>query len=41
VTNTTDNLAPPMTIDFQAKMRLATPETVTLRNFTVVRYPAQ
>jgi len=41
VTNTTDNLAPSMTIDFQAKMRLATTETVTLRNFTAVRHQVQ
>jgi hypothetical protein len=37
----TDNITPPLTIDFQVKMSTATAETVTLRNFTVVRYPAQ
>jgi len=41
VTNATDNIVPAMTIDFQSKMLQATTETVTLRNFTVVRYPAQ
>jgi len=30
-----------VTIDFQVKMAEATSETVELRNFTVVRYPAQ
>ena len=37
--NATDNT--PHDIDFQAQMLQATTETVTLRNFTVVRYPAQ
>jgi hypothetical protein len=41
VTNATDNIVPPLIIDFQAQMLQATAETVTLRNFTVVRYPAQ
>jgi hypothetical protein len=41
VANATDNVVPPLTINFQAKMLQATSETVTLRNFTVVRYPAQ
>jgi hypothetical protein len=41
VANATDNIVPPMKIDFDAKMLQATSETVTLRNFTVVRYPAQ
>lgn len=41
VTNAPDNIVPAMTIDFQAQMLQATAETVTLRNFTVVRYPAQ
>lgn len=41
VTNATDSIVPAMTIDFQAKMLQATSETVTLRNFTVVRYPVQ
>jgi hypothetical protein len=39
--NATDNVLTPTTIDFQVKMALATSETVTLRNFTVVRYPAR
>jgi hypothetical protein len=41
VTNATDNIVPAMTINFQAQMLQPTTETVTLRNFTVVRYPAQ
>jgi hypothetical protein len=41
LTNAADDTLPPMIIDFQAKMLQATTETVTLRNFTVVRYPAQ
>ena len=41
VTNATDNIVPPVIVDFQAQMLQATTETVTLRNFTVVRYPAQ
>jgi hypothetical protein len=41
VANATDNIVPPLKIDFQAKMLQATSETVTVRNFTVVRYPAQ
>jgi len=39
--NATDNLAPPMNINFQMKMAQTGTETVTLRSFTVVRYPAQ
>jgi len=39
--NAADNIVPPLTIDFQVKMSTATAETVTLRNFTVIRYPAQ
>ena len=39
--NATDNMVPPLTIDFQVKMAQATTETVALQNFTVVRYPAQ
>jgi hypothetical protein len=34
-------LTAPLTIDFLGKMNTVTGETVTLRNFTVVRYPAQ
>ena len=41
VANATDDIAPPVAIDFQVKMAQATSETVALRNFTVVRYPAQ
>ena len=41
VANATDSIVPPLTIDFRAKMLQATSKTVTLRNFTVVRYPAQ
>jgi hypothetical protein len=41
VANATDNIVPPLKIDFQAKMLQTASETVTLRNFTVVRYPAQ
>jgi hypothetical protein len=37
----TDNIVPPVKIDFRAKMLQAASETITLRNFTVVRYPAQ
>ncbi len=32
-------LSSPITIDFQARMLSATAETVTLRNFTVIRHP--
>ena len=41
VANATDNIVPPVQIDFQVKMIQTTSETVTLRNYTVVRYPAQ
>lgn len=41
VANATDNLVPALTVDFQAKMLQTTSESITLRNFTVVRYPAQ
>ncbi len=41
VGNATDSIVPALTIDFQAQMVQATTESVTLRNFTVVRYPAQ
>ena len=41
VTNATDGIVAPLKVDFQAKMAGGTSETVTLRNFTVVRYPAQ
>ena len=36
-----DPLTSPLTIDLLAHMDAVTTETVTLRNFTVVRYPAQ
>ncbi len=36
-----DSLAAPLTVSFLGSMAGATSETVTLRNFTVVRYPAQ
>lgn len=35
-----ESLASPITIDFQGSMASATTDSVTLRNFTVVRYPA-
>ena len=41
VANATDSIVASLTINFQVKMLQATSETVTLRNFTVVRYPAQ
>jgi hypothetical protein len=41
VGNATDNIVPPIIVDFQVKMIQATSETVSLRNYTVVRYPAQ
>jgi hypothetical protein len=36
-----DSLAAPLTVSFLGSMAGATSETVTLRNFTVLRYPAQ
>ncbi len=41
VENATDNVAPGLTIGFLVKMAQTTSDTVTLVNFTVVRYPAQ
>lgn len=41
VGNATDSIVAPVTINFQAKMASTTSETVTLQNYTVVRYPAQ
>jgi hypothetical protein len=41
VANATDSIVPALKIDFRAKMLQAAIETVTLRNFTVVRYPTQ
>jgi hypothetical protein len=37
----TDSLAAPLTLSFLGNMAATTTDTVTLRNFTVVRYPAQ
>ncbi len=39
--NAADSTTSPLVVDFLGKMSSATPETVTLRNFTVIRYPAQ
>jgi len=36
-----DSLSAPLAIGFQGRMAGATSETLTLRNFTVLRYPAQ
>jgi hypothetical protein len=41
VANATDNVAPGITVNFQAKLAQTATDTVTLVNFTVVRYPAQ
>ncbi|HLN03303.1 MAG TPA: hypothetical protein VK335_28685 [Bryobacteraceae bacterium] len=41
VTNATDNVVPGIAVNFQAKLTQAATDTVTLVNFTVVRYPAQ
>lgn len=41
VANATDNVAPGITLNFQAKLAQTATDTVTLVNFTVVRYPAQ
>jgi hypothetical protein len=41
VGNATDNVAPGLTVGFLVKMAQTTSDTVTLVNFTVVRYPAQ
>jgi hypothetical protein len=40
VGNATDSVAGALTINFQMKMAQTTTDTVTLTNFTVVRYPA-
>lgn len=37
----TDNIAAGITVNFQAKLAQAATDTVSLANFTVVRYPAQ
>lgn len=41
VGNATENSSVNLTVSFQGKMAAATAETVVLRNFTVIRYPAQ
>ncbi|MCS6953954.1 MAG: hypothetical protein RMK57_04760 [Bryobacterales bacterium] len=41
VGNASDSLAAPLVVDLLARMAGPTTETVTLRNFTVLRYPAQ
>jgi hypothetical protein len=40
VENAYDSLQYPLVLSFQGQMSAATTDTVTLRNFTVVRYPA-
>jgi hypothetical protein len=40
VFNAYDSLSFPLVLDFQGEMAAATTDTVTLRNFSVVRYPA-
>jgi hypothetical protein len=39
--NAGDSFASPLVIDLLGKMSGSTTNTITLRNFTVVRYPAQ
>ena len=41
VGNAADSLGSPLVIDLLWKIASSTTNTVTLRNFTVVRYPAQ
>jgi len=41
VGNATENSSVNLTLSFQGKMAAGTAETVVLRNFTVIRYPAQ
>ena len=41
VKNSAESLSAPLVVDFLGRMMAATSETVTLRNFTVVRYPGQ
>lgn len=41
VVASSESLSAPLTIDFLGKMNAVSGEAVTLRNFTVVRYPAQ
>ena len=41
VGNSTDSVAGTLTVNFQMKMSHTTTDTITLTNFTVVRYPAQ
>ena len=40
VMNAYDSLSYPIIVAFQGQMAATTTDTVTLRNFTVVRYPA-
>jgi len=41
VADASDSIVTPLTVDFQAKMLTTTLETISLRNFSVIRYPAQ
>jgi hypothetical protein len=41
VADAADSIVVPITVDFRARMLLTTAETIGLRNFSVVRYPAQ
>lgn len=40
LTSAADSLAVPLTLDFRGRMLQSGSETVTLRNYTVIRYPA-
>ena len=40
VADAADSIVVPLTVDFQARMLTTTAETIALRNFSVVRYPA-
>ena len=40
VADASDSIVTPLTVDFQAKMLATTLETIALRNFSVIRYPA-
>ena len=40
ISNAYDSLSYPLVLTFQGQMAANTTDTVTLRNFTVVRYPA-
>jgi hypothetical protein len=41
VGNAADSLASPLVVEFLGNMASSTADSVTLRNFTVIRYPAQ